>query len=225
MSVNKNLFKDRINKSSRKEMAKELITAIDAGNDSVHKLLFGSTSIDEYSKHGSYKQGMHDYCSKLTGNSFTEKRLCRCMYYKNSTYQTECGVCGYQNRFKVTGDYQIIDYEVPAFYYGDGIGEIDLIISDGVDRYATEVKPYKNNEETLLRMVAEIMTYTDGYEEGVYKKAIAFFEKNYEDGSFTSQQKEYDAKESEIIELILKADITVFRFEIAGEREFRICRL
>lgn len=30
-------------------------------------------------------------------------------------------------------------------------------------------------KETLLRMIAEIMTYTDGYEEGVYKKAIAFF--------------------------------------------------
>ena len=43
-------------------------------------------------------------------------------------------------------------------------------------------------KETLLRMIAEIMTYTDGYEEGVYKKAIAFFEKNCDDGSITSQQ-------------------------------------
>lgn len=222
---NINLFKDRITKSSRKEMARELITAIDTGNDAVHKLLFGSTDIDEYSNHGSYKKEMHEYCSKLDGDSFTEKRLCRCMYYKNSNYETECELCGYRNRFKVTGDYQIIDYEVPAFYYGDGIGEIDLVISDGVDCYATEVKPYKNNKETLLRMIAEIMTYTDGYEEGIYKKAIAFFEKNYDNGSFTSQQKEYDEKELEISELIRKAGITVFRFEIAGENEFRICRL
>ena len=168
---------------------------------------------------------MHDYCSKLSGDSFTEKRLCRCMYYKNSNHGTECEACGYRDRFKVIGDYQIIDYEVPAFYYGDEIGEIDLVISDGADYYATEVKPYKNNKETLLRMIAEIMTYTDGYKEGVYKKAIAFFEKNCDDGSVTSQQREYDEKELETSELIKKADITVFRFEITGENEFRICRL
>ena len=227
MAAKKNteLSKDRITKSSRKEMTKELITAINTGNEAVHKLLFGSTDIDEYSNHGKYKKGMHEYCSKLSGDSFTEKRLCRCMYYKNSNHETECELCGYRERFKVTGDYQIIDYEVPAFYYGDGIGEIDLVISDGVDCYATEVKPYKNNKETLLRMIAEIMTYTDGYTEGVYKKAIAFFEKNCDDGSFTSQQREYDEKELETSELIKKADITVFRFEIAGENEFRICRL
>ena len=227
MAAKKNteLFKDRITKSSRKEMTKELITAINTGNEAVHKLLFGSTDIDEYSNHGKYKKGMHEYCSKLSGDSFTEKRLCRCMYYKNSNHETECELCGYRERVKVTGDYQVIDYEVPAFYYGDGIGEIDLVISDGVDCYATEVKPYKNNKETLLRMIAEIMTYTDGYTEGVYKKAIAFFEKNCDDGSFTSQQREYDEKELETSELIKKADITVFRFEITGENEFRICRL
>lgn len=48
MAAKKNisLFKDRITKSSRKEMARELITAIDTGSNAVHKLLFGSTDID-----------------------------------------------------------------------------------------------------------------------------------------------------------------------------------
>ena len=103
MATKKNisLFKDRITKSSRKEMARELITAIDTGSNAVHKLLFGSTDIDEYSNHGNYKKGMHDYCSKLSGDSFTEKRLCRCMYYKNSNHGTECEACGYRDRFKV----------------------------------------------------------------------------------------------------------------------------
>lgn len=227
MAVKKDirLFKDRITKTSRKEMARELITAIDTGNDAVHKLLFGSTAIDKYCNHGTYKKEMHNHCSKLRGESFTEKRLCRCLYYKNSNHETECEACGYREQFQVTGDYQIIDYEVPAFYYGAGIGKIDLVISDGVYNYATEVKPYKNNKETLLRMIAEIMTYTDGYKDGVYKKAIAFFESNCDDGSITSQQKEYEEKEIEISELIKKADITVFRFELVGENKFRICRL
>ena len=148
MAAKKNteLFKDRITKSSRKEMTKALITAINTGNEAVHKLLFGSTDIDEYSNHGKYKKGMHEYCSKLSGDSFTEKRLCRCMYYKNSNHETECELCGYRERFKVTGDYQIIDYEVPAFYYGDGIGEIDLVISDGKKpEYYSYTGEFRNN--------------------------------------------------------------------------------
>lgn len=223
---NVNLFKDRINKSNCKEMAKELITAVDAGDDAVHRLLFGLTDIDEYSNHGSYKkEEMHNHCTKLAGSRFTEKRLCRCLYYKNNTYPTSCETCDYKDRFDVIGDYQIIDYEVPAFYYGDGIGEIDLMISDGENAFATEVKPYKNNNETLLRMIAEIMTYTSGYPDGTYKKAIAYFEKNYTDGSFTAQQKEFEKKKPEISELIEKADITVFRFEIEGDRKLKICKL
>ena len=60
---------------------------------------------------------------------------------------------------------------------------------------------------------------------GFTKRPLHFFEKNCDDGSITSQQKGYDEKELEISELIKKAGITVFRFEIAGENEFRICRL
>lgn len=86
----------------------------------------------------------------------------------------ECQKCDfpYEYRHDVIGDYFIADYEVPAFYYGDGIGEIDMVISDGKTQYATEVKPFKGNKETLLRMIAEIMTYTIGYPVGKYERAI-----------------------------------------------------
>ena len=107
------------------------------------------------------------------------------------------------------------DYEVPAYFYGKGIGEIDLIISDGKTQYATELKPYQGNEETLLRMIAEIMTYTIGFPSGKYAKAIAFFEG-------TKQAAEFEETIPEIRELLTKADITVFCFEKAGGKTYRI---
>ena len=117
------------------------------------------------------------------------------------------------------------DYEVPAFYYGDGIGEIDLMISKDNVCYATEVKPYKGNHETLLRMLAEIMTYTEGYPSGRYKKAIAFFKKNRDNGEKTAQQKEYESADPALLALLEKADITVFRLEEVGEKTYQICKL
>ena len=54
---------------------------------------------------------------------------------------------------------------------------------------------------------------------GIFTAALAFV---FCANSFSL---EVDEKELETSELIKKADITVFRFEIAGENEFRICRL
>ena len=147
------------------------------------------------------------------------------MYYLNSTHSKKCEKCAFLDRFEVIGDYRITDYEVPAFYYGDGIGEIDLVISKDDIHYATEVKPYKGNKETLLRMIAEIMTYTEGYPMGHYKKAIAFFEKNRDDGEKTAQQKEYESADPALLALLKKADITVFRFEEADRSSYQICKL
>ena len=93
-----------------------------------------------------------------------------------------------------------------------------LIISNGKTRYATELKSYKGNEEKLLRMIAEIMTYTIGYPTGKYVKAIAFFEG-------TKQAAEFEKAAPEIKELLTKANITVFRLEKTGEKAYQICRL
>lgn len=222
---NLHLFKERITLSNYDTSTKELLDAVNGGEGSLRKLLFDTEMPDEYSKHGKYKEGQHNQCSGLKGDRFTEKRLCKCMYYQSSNATTKCEQCDFKNRFDVVGKYKIVDYEVPAYYFGDGIGEIDLIIGDGEFRYATEIKPYKNNNETLLRMIAEIMTYTEGYPKGTYKKAIAFFEKNSENGESTVQQKEYEKENPLIRELLNKADITVFRFERIDEKRYEICKL
>lgn len=220
MGTEKKLFKDRINKTDTAILAKELLDAMDAGENVLLKLLFGTAYPEAYSAHGSYKEGQHNRCGRMDKNTFTEKRLCKCLYYRNGKYHDpeECSKCAFQDRFDMIGDYVITDYEVPAYYYGKGIGAIDLIISDGKKRYATEVKPYKGNDETLLRMIGEIMTYTVGYPVGKYKKAIAFFEN-------TKQEEEFENPAPEITELLQKANITIFCFQKEERKTFRICRL
>lgn len=220
---NKHLFKERITKRDYSALIKELTDALDGGEADLTRLLFGTETPERYT--GSYEPGQHNGCSGLSTDAFTEKRLCKCMYYLNGSYSRNCSHCEFMERFEVIGQYQITDYEVPAFYDGDGIGEIDLIITGDGEEYAAEVKPYKNNRETLLRMIAEILTYTQGDREPARKNAIAFFEKNREDGEKTWQQIEYETAGPELMNLLKKAEITVFRFEEAGEKEYRICKL
>lgn len=218
------LFKERITITNYDSLIKELSASFENSRNLV-KLLFGTETPDLYSNHGTYQFGQHTHCAGLSSKRYTEKRLCKCMYYLNTTHSKRCEKCEFQDCFEIVGDYQITDYEVPAFYYGDGIGEIDLIISKDDIHYATEVKPYKGNNETLLRMIAEIMTYTEGYPAGAYKKAIAFFEKNRDDGKKTAQQKEYETADPALFVLLKKAHITVFRFEEVNENAYQICKL
>lgn len=215
---NKHLFKERITRSNSNAMTDLLTAAIRAGEMELKCLLIGTPDPDLYSQHGKYRDGMHEQCSGAKTKRPTEKRLCRCMYYRSKGDSPTCSSCELVNLpSKIVGEYMVKDYEVPAFYYGDGIGEIDLLLSDGTVTYATEVKPPKGNSETLLRMIAEIMTYTLGNQEG-YKKAIAFFE-----GS--RQDEEYAEISVELKTLIKEADITVFRFENIDSGAYKICRL
>lgn len=212
------LFKDTINKTDEAALAGKLIDAMDAGEEALKELLLGTAEPEKCAEHGSYRAGDHARCDGLDNKTFTEKRLCKCLYYKNSEYPKVCGTCGFPDRYDIVGGYRITDHEVPAFYYGKGIGEIDLVISGEGKDYAAEVKPYKGNDETLLRMIAEIMTYTLGYPAGKYEKAIAFFED-------TSQYKEFQDPLPEIRTLLQKAHITVFCFKKTGSAAYRICRL
>lgn len=227
MSKRKNLrlFKEQITLTDYEAQIEALSAAIGRGEPSLTELLFGTETPELYSAHGGYRPKRHRYCAGLGSERYTEKRLCKCIYYQNSAWPRRCEQCLFQDRFAITGDYRIDDYEVPAFYYGDGVGKIDLVIRGEGHSYAAEVKPYKGNSETLLRMIAEIMTYTQGVPAGQYKRAIAFFEKNREDGEKTPQQKEYAAAGPSLLALLKQADIAVFRFEEAGERAYRICRL
>lgn len=203
-----------------------MLDAIYNGEEALKILLLGTVTPKVYLDYGTYREGQHKRCDgfekESMQNRYTEKRMCKCFYYRNSKYykSQKCANCILLEKYRLTGKYKINDYEVPAFYYGEHIGKIDLVISDGTVKYATEVKPDKGNKESLLRMISEILTYTLGYPQKKYQKAIAFFEN-------TEQEKEYKElnDESVIKALIAKADITVFEFIKTNEGLYRICRL
>lgn len=211
------LFKDRIKKRDYPKLIAELNQAIDNGEEALRRLLLGKDDPDLYENHGKYKDGQHNRCGGLKSDTFTEKRLCKCFYYLNGNYccKEDCENCGFVDRYEIVGAYKITDYERPPYYYVSRVGNIDLVLND---IYATEVKPYRGNREYLLRMVAEILTYTLGFPEGKYKKAIAFFED-------TPQAREYKKYDKALMDLMKKVDITVFCFEKRGENTYEICKL
>ena len=200
-------FKDRIRKAYSEEQAEQILQVLD-NTEKLRELLLGTAKYWPYA--GDYVVGNHTECKGTATETPTEKRICRCLYYFNSDYAKRCDVCKYQQgRCRAEGVYRIKDYEVPAYYDGEGIGEIDLLIEGPEGIYATEVKPPQGNSECILRMVAEILTYTLNSDKG-YRKAIAFFEN-------TPQNEEYNALTPKVKELLMKADITVFQFVKSGD--------
>lgn len=200
-------FKDRIRKAYSENQAKEILQVLD-DSEKLRELLLGTAKYWPYA--GDYVVGNHTECKGTATEKPTEKRICMCLYYRNSNYTKPCDTCKYQQgRCCIEGNYRIKDYEVPAHYDGEGIGEIDLLIEGPEGVYATEVKPPQGNSECILRMIAEILTYTLDSDKG-YRKAIAFFEN-------TSQSKEYSELTPNVKELLVKASITVFRFAKSGD--------
>lgn len=202
-----NRFKDRIRKAYSEEQAEQILQVLDNGKK-LRDLLLGAAKCWPYA--GDYVVGNHTECKGTTTDMPTEKRICRCLYYFNSDHAKRCDICKYrQGRCRIEGDYRIKDYEVPAYYDGEGIGEIDLLIEGPEGIYATEVKPPQGNSECILRMITEILTYTLDSDKG-YRKAIAFFEN-------TPQSEEYRALAPKVKELLIRADIAVFQFVKSGD--------
>ena len=120
----------------------------------------------------------HYSCAGINENSeetkLTEKRICRCMNYYKETDKV-CKECKIDKKWNNVGEYRIIDYEVPTPFVIDTVGGIDLLIQRGEEKqiYAVEVKSEKS-EETLVRMMAEILTL-DCCTDKTYKPAICFF--------------------------------------------------
>jgi len=119
------LFKDNITKTEYRNLIEDLQNALNTGEDAIKLLLFGTMKPNLYS--GKYASGQHNECSGLQGDTFGEKRLCKCMYYYNQAYKKICEKCDNRKRYKVVGDYEIIDYEVPAFYAGTGITKLFIL--------------------------------------------------------------------------------------------------
>lgn len=220
------MFKDQIEKNISENMkkikTKELIEAIEL--DTLEKLLFEGINL-VHKKHNPDRTTCEENKEKESANE-DEERIVKCLFYKNKeNTKKHCEDCPFKDLYNLEGKYTISNYQVPPYYDGKGIGKIDLIINDGSIEYATEIKAHckeksETNKESLLRMIAEILTYAYGFPKDKYKPAIAFFEG-------TPQEIEWINKDELLIKLIEKANISVFLFkEIEKEkRRFTIEKL
>lgn len=197
------LFKDckTINQKTRQEEnLKELSLAIKESN--LETFLFGGKIEENEKEHKAY----HNQCNYkgLGSDRNTEKRMCRCMYYYNSSNE-ECLDCNYEWKWMLTNtdEFAVIDYERPTKYVFDKIGGVDLVIEDlkNKENYAVEVKP-KGSKETIVRMISEILTYTsDENFKDKYVPAICFFK--YRD----EEQKEYSDQWKQLKQLEKNEDL------------------
>lgn len=164
------------------------------------------------------------YCGFTLATRRTEKRWCRCLRnFAQENRNTDCDNCCINidhNLAKPIANAKIIEFEVPVSGDGnDSIGEIDLIIDFNKNKYAVEVKPMWNSE-SLLRMIAEIVTYcavVEGYSAfkdkyGECKKAILFVKDSEQYKQWTDENYRYYAND-EIRALIKHFDISVFCIE------------
>lgn len=121
----------------------------------------------------------HKACAGCDSERMTEKRICRCMYYYNQDKWPKFCIandCLIQLKWRNKGKIEVVEYEWPTEFVTEGVGGIDLILKDQDEvYYGCEVKPC-DSEETLGRMVAEILSYTIGtpYSK-VLKPAIGVF--------------------------------------------------
>lgn len=116
----------------------------------------------------------HSHCdfSSISPERVTEKRICRCWnFYNKANRDAKCDACPFEFKKKNIGSIEIVDFEVPTKFNIAKLGGIDWLLKDGDEIFATEVKPPKS-DETIVRMLAEILTYTVDSE---YKPAICFF--------------------------------------------------
>lgn len=209
------LFKDEGNINRAKDQSDNIRALADAiKKDDLHAFLFR----DEKGTDKPHNPN-HTRCSfnskTMNASSTTEKRMCRCMYHYNNEeneqqYKRCREKCRYTWKWELINGAQftILDYEVPSSYVIKKVGGVDLIIKNSDNIYAVEVKPEDSNE-TIVRMIAEILTYVEDEKFKEYMPAICFFEGSKQYNQFTN------LRNNEDLQYILKEKkIAVFCFSI-----------
>lgn len=175
----------------------------------------------EQKPHKNYGWDHNVYCKFTTGDR-TEKRWCRCLVnYSDEQKKKDCDNCVLKNDYaKPVKNAKFTDFEVPVSSDGkDKIGEIDVILEyEGIE-YCTEVKPEWNGE-SLLRMIAEIITYCYVSGDNMKNKAIMFKKDSEQYFQWTGKKgaKPYiHAARKRIKEIIEENKIAVFCLEDEGD--------
>lgn len=216
------LFKNKegINHRNKKDYAanlQELVKAIRKGEKAKRELLLGGSNAtyQHTPNHSTCTYDQKKGCQRKT-----EKRLCRCIYFLNGPkeQQEKCKGCPHPySKYTLAGGYTIKDYEVAAPYNEHNGVDLIWTAPDG-ETYAAEVKP-ADSTETIIRMVAEILTYTlpaDGFPV-LGKPAICFFKKTSK-GQPSAQWREYLAWKDDVDFKTMLDSVHVFYFTSEGNK-------
>lgn len=200
----------------------EIVKSTDPKTDARKKALLGF--VPKNGKPHVPNHTMCDYDNENDSVRITEKRICRCMHYFNCddpAQRAKCEACKFPWKKRNVGRYGILDYEVPMPCAIDGVGGIDLLVWS-VDDFvaAVEVKP-EGSDESLARMISEIMTYCEmaDYEiqgtDVLMNPAICFFEgsKQHEDFEKLKDCDEFLEASAEVVVFMVSYDSDSFRIE------------
>ena len=170
--------------------------------EEINKKIFLDYLVDPDSSNGKELTPDHKCCNGFddTPRSGGEKQICHCMFYYNNDKPKKCKTCK-SIRWKNVGDIRVEEFEYPTKYDIDGVGGIDLILKDKDIIYGAEVKLHGSNE-TVSRMVAEILTYYAVDNTIKYEPAIAVFRNSNQDKVITALEKEKNRDWFEIKSLV-----------------------
>lgn len=163
------LCKDRKEFNHRSEISQNLRELA----DTVCKENYVTDLLSDTIEHYSHKD-KHEKCDiDIKGSGkVTEKRICCCWnYYNKNIHPEKCADCNFKFIKKNIGKIKILDYESPTPFKIKGLGGMDWLLDYNGEKIAAEVKP-PNSSETIVRMIAEILTYTI---DTPYTPAICFF--------------------------------------------------
>lgn len=220
------LFKDNI-KKNEKAYCKAVTDLLRwKENNNLKKLIKG---VNDNRKNDDWNHEKCDYVKEAGKDGKvrnTEKRICRCFRFDKKECNNDCLLIKTKFSIDKSSRYKVVDYEVPTKKTNkiNSIGCVDLIIKDknNDDKYIVEVKP-KTNNEPLLRMIAEILTYKEAgvehYENA--KPAIAFFENSFQEKEYERKTKSKVSKARDEIDRLLK-EIEVFEFKKKEGNNFEI---
>lgn len=165
----------------------------------------------------------HENCYFDSDSSNEEKRLCRCLTLYG-TKGAKCGKCALKGKeyfARKVLNATVVDFEIPVSKKEDKVGKIDLLIDYEGVLYCAEFKPIWN-DESLLRMVAEIITYMyvwetcnrEAFDKKYHshsrevKKAIFFMEGSEQYRQWTDEGYAYYAKDG-LRKIIKEQEIAV----------------
>lgn len=222
------LYKDNLEKKTitdGEEIEKKELKRLAYSIEDLENILLNGHKLSEFQSNNDSKP-VREKCPRSdkedTNSDNDEERIIRCLYYRSND-KCPNDKCSYKKKYVIDKGCGFVaqDYQVPSDKKVPGVGKIDLVLKNIKDNklYAVEVKrDGRENNENIVRMIAEILTYTivtKEYHYGDYKEhkekmfpAIGFFEGSLQQTNYENLEKNQD-----LLKIIDSTKLKVYLFK------------